>query len=216
MTTTKTVYLVRHGQSVDNVSPVFQSVNAPLSQKGEKQARLIAERIATVHVDALIASPVLRAKQTAEAIAGKTGKEIEFSDTFVERIKPTFIDGKAWDDTEALAVYRAWDDSLYVPDVRVQDGENYADIVSRADRALDFLRHRPENDIVVVTHGHFLRTMLARVLVAEELTGTILRRIQQVSSMENTAIPVLHYKEAYEEEARWRLWSHNDHAHFAE
>jgi hypothetical protein len=37
-----------------------------------------------------------------------------------------------------------------------------------------------------------------------------------VASMENTAITVLLYKDAFEEDECWRLWTYNDHAHFAE
>jgi Fructose-2,6-bisphosphatase len=41
----KTVYLIRHGQSEDNVREVFQSPESPLTKKGEKQAKNIAKRI---------------------------------------------------------------------------------------------------------------------------------------------------------------------------
>jgi hypothetical protein len=54
----KTVYFVRHGQSVDNASPVFQSINSPLSKKGERQAKNIAERLSSLQFETLIASPV--------------------------------------------------------------------------------------------------------------------------------------------------------------
>lgn len=212
----KTVYLIRHGQSVDNIAPVFQSVNAPLSDVGKKQAAQMADRLNKLPFETLISSPLPRARQTAEAIASKTGKSITFSDLFVERIKPTAIDGKAFDDPEAAAIYESWNDSLYDQNSKVQDGENYVEIVARADQALDFLLHRPEQRLVVVTHGHFMRTMLARIVLAEDLTGPILRRFQQVVSVENTGITVINYKDAYEEPARWRLWSHNDHAHFGE
>lgn len=71
----KTVYFVRHGQSVDNASPVFQSVDSPLSKKGIAQANSIAERLSVIEFEALIASPVQRAKETAEYISEKTDKK---------------------------------------------------------------------------------------------------------------------------------------------
>ncbi len=79
----KTVYFVRHGQSVDNTSPVFQSINSPLSEKGRSQAKGIAERLSTVQFETLIASPAQRAKETTQYIAEATGKEVVFSDLFV-------------------------------------------------------------------------------------------------------------------------------------
>ena len=41
----KTIYLVRHGQSEANITPVFQSTDSPLSDKGIQQAKHIAERV---------------------------------------------------------------------------------------------------------------------------------------------------------------------------
>lgn len=212
----KMVYFVRHGQSVDNASPVFQSIDSPLSEKGRSQAKNIAERLSSVHFETLIASPVQRAKETAQYIAESTGKDIVFSDLFVERIKPSEIDGKPWTDPEANKVWRAWEETLYTPSLRVSDGENYDDTIARVDRALAFLEDRTESTLAVVTHGYFLRAMVARVLLGDELTGPIMKRFQERASIENTAITVLNYRDAFEEDFAWRLWTLNDHSHFAE
>jgi probable phosphoglycerate mutase len=212
----KTVYFVRHGQSVDNASPVFQSVNSPLSEKGISQAKNIAERLSSVQFEKLIASPVQRAKETAKHIADKTGKDITFSDLFVERIKPSEIDGKSWTDTSANQIWREWEESLYTQGLRISDGENYDDTIVRVDKALAFLEACPESTLAVVTHGYFLRAMVARILLGENLTGPIMKRFQERASIENTAITVLNYRDAFEEDFAWRLWTLNDHSHFAE
>lgn len=212
----KTVYFVRHGQSVDNASPVFQSVNSPLSEKGISQAKNIAERLSSVQFEKLIASPVQRAKETAKHIVDKTGKDITFSDLFVERIKPSEIDGKSWTDTSANQIWREWEESLYTQGLRISDGENYDDTIVRVDKALAFLEACPESTLAVVTHGYFLRAMVARILLGENLTGPIMKRFQERASIENTAITVLNYRDAFEEDFAWRLWTLNDHSHFAE
>jgi broad specificity phosphatase PhoE len=214
--TKKVVYFVRHGQSIDNASPVFQSADSPLSPIGQRQASQIADRISSLSFEGLIASPYPRAAQTAHVIADKTGMSVEFSELFTERIKPTSIDGKPWSDEQANKVWREWEESLYNPASRIEDGENYDDIVQRADNALAYLLKRSEQSMVVVSHGHFLRTIVSRVLLGDRLNGEILRKIQMVASMENTAITVLLYKDAFEEDECWRLWTYNDHAHFAE
>jgi len=212
----KTVYFVRHGQSVDNASPVFQSVDSPLSKKGIAQANSIAERLSVIEFEALIASPVQRAKETAEYISEKTDKKIIFSDLFVERIKPDEIDGKPWTDEDANKIWRAWEETLYTPGQHVSNGENYDDTVTRVDKALSFLEKRPEQTLAVVTHGYFLRAVVARVLLGDRLTGPIMKRFQERASVENTAITVLNYRNAFEEDFAWRLWMLNDHSHFAE
>ena len=137
----KTVCFVRHGQSVDNASAVFQSLKSPLSEKGVVQANSIAKRLSKIHFETIISSPVQRAKETANYISKITCKEIIFSDLFVERIKPDEIDGKPWTDKEANKVWRAWEESLYTPSQHVNNGENYDDIITRADQALKFLKN---------------------------------------------------------------------------
>ncbi len=209
----KTVYFVRHAQSQDNVAPVFQSPDLPLSEAGRGQARLIAERISRLRFEALIASPFLRSRETAEVIAAASGLMAEYSALFVERIKPACINGKPYEDATASAIWRDWDRSLYTPGMRVEDGENYDDLVGRADAALAYLTGRAERSLVVVTHGYFLRTILARVLLGDMISGEAFRRFQRIASMENTGITVIRYLGAFEEEPSWRLWIYNDHAH---
>lgn len=212
----KTVYFVRHGESVDNVAPVFQSEDSPLSDRGFKQADVIANRAAKLTFESLISSTQTRAKQTAEAIKKTTGKEPEYSELFVERKKPSAIAGKPHTDPEATNLWREWEKSLYTPGMRVQDSENFEDILGRADRALDFLKERSEQSIVVVTHGYFLKTIVARVLLGDELSDKAFRNFHRVAAMENTGLTVLRYQSAFEEDFCWRLWIYNDHAHLAD
>ena len=212
----KTIYFVRHGQSVDNVSPVFQSLESPLSKVGLEQAEKIAQRISKLTFDALLSSPLPRARQTADEISKATGINPEFSDIFVERVKPSSVVGKPYTDEKANSTWRAWEKSLYTPGLRVEDGENFEDIVGRADRALDYLKERSERSIVVVTHGYFLRTIIARVLLGEVVLGDQFMNFQRVASVENTGLTIIQNKGDFEDEQRWRLITYNDHAHLAD
>ncbi len=211
----KTVYLIRHGESEHNIAPVFQAPDSPLSKRGIRQAENVAERAEGLSFETLISSPLPRTKETAEAIARRTGKQVDYSDLFVERITPTSIHGKPYTDAVANDVWREWDRSLWTPGLRVEDGENFGDIVARADKALDYLRDRPETSMVVVTHAYFLRTMIARLLIGDFLTAEIFREFQKGVSMENTGITVLRYHGGFEQDPRWHLWTYNDHAHLA-
>ncbi len=209
----KTIYLIRHGQSEGNVSPVFQSTSSPLSDAGRLQAEHAAERVSRFTFDALISSPVKRAHQTAEIISDKTGKDIEYQELFIERIKPASLDGKPHSDTQANMLWREWEQSLYTPGICIEDGENFDRIISRADGALEFLLDKPQKSIVVVTHGFFLRTMVARVMLKDTLTGDVFRQFHKNANSQNTGITILQYRSAFEEEHSWRLWVYNDHGH---
>jgi broad specificity phosphatase PhoE len=205
----KVVYFVRHGQSLANISAVYQPPQSPLSEEGWRQSRCVAKRISRLSCEALISSTFLRATETAKAIAEETGLEPEYSELFVERIKPSSINGAPVGDETARATWRQWEESLYTPSMRVEDGENFGDIVARADKALRFLGERTEDSIAVVTHGFFLRTLVARTLFESMLSETIFRRFQGVAAMENTGVTTLRSQG----ESRWRLWVYNDHAH---
>jgi broad specificity phosphatase PhoE len=208
----KVVYFVRHGQSEHNVSPVFQSPESPLSEAGQKQAENIANRITKIEFETLLSSPFQRAKETAEIIAKITGKNPEFSDLFIERVKPSKINGKSYDDQEASRIWHEWEKSLFTTDLKIEDGENFNDLIKRADKALKFLEERPEKSLVVVTHGFFLRTIIARVLLGESLSEDNYKNFQFSATMENTGLSAIRYSKGYED-TRWRLWIYNDHAH---
>lgn len=208
------VYFVRHGQSEDNVAPVFQTVESPLSKQGRAQAAQLAQRVRDLSFECLVSSPQPRALQTAETIAEITHHSIETSNLFVERIKPTSIDGKSWYDETASATWRKWEQSFAASGPQVEDGETATHIITRADNALEFLLAKEAENIVAVSHAHFIRTIIARVLLGDALTADILKRFYELVAVENTGITVLQYSNAFEEDYRWRVWSLNDHAHF--
>ena len=212
----KIVYFVRHGQSEDNIAPVFQAPDSPLSEVGKEQAKSIADRVSKLSFEALLSSPFMRARQTAEAIAQATGKKPEYSELFGEAKKPIDLNSKSVDDPKAGEIWRAWQRSLYTPGVRAEDGENFDDLLARVDQALSYLKEREEKSLVVVTHGFFLRTLVGRVLLGKFLSGDILRKFVSGSSTENTGLTVLRYNVRFGEGSDWRLWIYNDHAHLAE
>lgn len=212
----KIVYFVRHGQSEGNAQPVFQAEDSPLSELGKKQAEFIAERASHIEFEKLISSPQMRAKQTAEAISKTTNKKIEFSDLFIERVKPDSINGKSHNDPDAVAAWRKWEQALVDPSIKFEDGENYIAIVERAKKALDYLKNLPEKTILVATHGYFLRTMVAVVLLGETLTPEAYQHFQRSIFMANTGLSVMTYQNKFEEDYKWRLITHNDQAHLAD
>ena len=209
----KTVYLVRHGQSEGNVGGVYQTEDSPLSGKGKEQAQEIAERVSKLDFEKLISSPYPRARETARVIENKLGIEAEESMLFVERKKPKSIDGKPHTDKAAGVVWREWEKSLRSEGLKVEDGNNYGEMVTRADKALEYLLQRPEEKMVVVTHGFFTRILVARVLLGKALTPELFAQFDHIVAPQNTALTVLRYKDAFEQESCWRLWIYNDHAH---
>lgn len=209
----KTIYLVRHGQSEANTKPVFQAPDSPLSEHGRIQATSVADRMKRITVERVISSPYPRAKETAEIISSLKECEVDFSELFTERIKPSSILSKPYNDEQANRTYDEWESGFYTSGVQVEDGENYERIVARVDDALQFLAALKESHITVVSHGFFLRTLVARVVMGEELTGGVFKKFSYNTSLENTGISVIQYGHDKDTEKKWRLWILNDHAH---
>jgi probable phosphoglycerate mutase len=68
------IYLARHGQTAYNLEGRFQGhLPVPLDDVGRAQARELAERAAAHDFRALWCSPLLRARETAAAVAERTG-----------------------------------------------------------------------------------------------------------------------------------------------
>jgi len=74
MTDTTTVFLIRHAATPANEQRprILQgsTVNTSLSKRGFRQAECVGEFLSTFTFDAVLCSPLIRARETAEAIAG--------------------------------------------------------------------------------------------------------------------------------------------------
>src|SRR5579875_2433885 len=125
--------LVRHGATVHSAERRFSGRNAlPLDSVGEQQAAALAARSYGT-VGAVVSSPLLRAVQTAEAIAAPLGLEVEVVDELVETDFGkweglTFAEARALDP----AALDAW---LGSPDAAPPGGESFADVGRRGRRA---------------------------------------------------------------------------------
>jgi broad specificity phosphatase PhoE len=72
------IYLVRHGQTVWNEEGrLCGSSDVPLSGEGLAQAQKLAARLKSIDIAAIYSSPLLRARQTAEAIAAHHPIEVK-------------------------------------------------------------------------------------------------------------------------------------------
>lgn len=68
------LYVARHGQTDFNAKNlVCGSTDLPLTEKGIEQAKALGERVKNLGIDVIIASPMVRAQQTAEAVSLATG-----------------------------------------------------------------------------------------------------------------------------------------------
>ncbi len=209
----KTIYFVRHGESEANAGGIIQGGSkTPLSERGEKQAAFVGERCSKLSIDAIIASPFLRTRQTAELIAEHVNLPIEYSDLFVEWDRGSFRIGKRANDPAIKQTEMDLITHLCEQDRRLADEENFNDLNKRAEAALTFLEKRPESHILVVGHGLFVRILIGRAVLGKDYTGRDCEHFIKTFRTTNTGITILQYQP---EDAwgPWRVLAWNDHAH---
>ena len=142
------LFLVRHGETVDNARQIMQGqTQGCLNEKGREQARVVAERLAAEPVDAVVASDLRRAIQTAEVIA-------------VPHALPVV--------TTPLLRERDWGGftGRFIPDLKGEvwpdDIESEEALLSRARTFLIYITATyPGKRVVAVGHGIFNKAILA-------------------------------------------------------
>jgi probable phosphoglycerate mutase len=81
----RTVTLVRHGQTASSARSAYSGrSDIPLTDVGREQARQAAQQLTGAGVDAGITSPLIRARDTAQAIADATGAPLTVDERLTE------------------------------------------------------------------------------------------------------------------------------------
>jgi broad specificity phosphatase PhoE len=167
-TVTTTLYLIRHGATDQNdARPIILQgcgIDGPLSATGRWQAAQVANVLSRFPLTAVVASPLLRAQQTAAAIAEPHHLPVETIDALHE-VNVGEWEGHSWeqimrDDPDAYA--RFMDDPETVP---YRGGESYTDVLQRTKPVLqDFFSRYAGQSIAVVAHSVVNRVLLADLL----------------------------------------------------
>lgn len=162
------LFLARHGATANNLArpPKLQGRRSdpPLSDDGFAQAAALAEALRTQPLAAVYASPLLRARQTAETLAGPHGVAVEAVAAFTE------CDVGVWEgrDWEEIARTDAEANRLFQHDPAAHPylgGENLTQVADRAAPALRLIAERHAGQVVaIVAHNVVNRVLLAPLL----------------------------------------------------
>ncbi len=160
------IILVRHGETALNAARIVQPADTPLSARGLAQADALGRRLAAQAPGAIVSSDLPRAWQTAQAVARHSGLPIEPSALLQER---NFGDlrGRAYD-TLGFDPMR-----LTEAPPGGESAPQFAARVAAAFAAMQQWQQALAGDLVVVTHGLFIRVLLAESLrlPAQRLDG---------------------------------------------
>jgi len=164
--------LLRHGETEwSKAGRHTGRTDIPLTPEGEAAAKALAPALAARPVRAAFTSPAQRAARTAE-LAGLNAQPDpnlqEWDYGGYEGLTTTQIQ-------EQRPGWYLWRDGV-IPGDAAHPGETVDQVGARADAVL--ARVRPllaEGDVVLVSHGHFLRALAARWLRLEPSAGRLLR-----------------------------------------
>lgn len=165
----KRVYLVRHGETEGNASGCFLgSTDLPLTSRGESQVRRLAEllpaRLLGPGADTwFVASPMLRAQQTAQAIVGRFGLSVVTDPDLRE------MDFGAWEGLTAKEVEAQFPGALGEwespsDDSTFPGGESLAELDRRVARVRDRILQQQAETVVVFAHGGTIRGLICALL----------------------------------------------------
>lgn len=152
------IFLIRHGETAANAARVVQRPDVPLSERGIRQAELLARRLAAAGIAHILCSDLRRAEMTAQAIRAATGALLELDPLLQERnfgqIRGTPYAELGFD--------------LFAPGYHPPGGESWEDFHQRVERAWRRVEERSqalEGPLAVVTHGLVCHSIATRHLV---------------------------------------------------
>jgi uncharacterized phosphatase len=143
--------LLRHGQTDWNIDLRLQgSTDIPLNDTGRAQARFAASSLNREDWDVIIASPLSRAKDTADIVALELGMNVVVVQELIER---------SFGVAEGLD-HASWR-KLYESHEVIEGLESLEDLRTRTVQLLDLIANEYSGQrVLAVSHGAFIRKVL--------------------------------------------------------
>lgn len=154
---------LRHGESVGNAEERFQGQSDyPLTDAGRAQARALAERWSkeSMKFDLAVTSPLVRARETAEIIAGALNVPLELDPIWMERNNGA-LSGMTRDEAQELHPQPGF---MTPYDSFGESGEGDWELFLRAGTAVQRLLRRPAGKYLIVSHGGLLNKVMYAIL----------------------------------------------------
>lgn len=159
MSSSTTIFFVRHGESEANAAHRFSGrMDSPLTERGREQSEIVADALADVAFDRIVATPLSRSLDTALAIARRRKMPVDVEGGLIE-IDVGDRTGTTFDEVRGLPEWR--DDGF----VSWPNGETLEQVVERALAAVRrIVRETPGGTVLVVGHGGVTRILVSHFL----------------------------------------------------
>ena len=159
------IVFARHGQTAPNRDGlVLGRADPALTAEGGRQAALLAEALAGEEVTAVLSSPLLRARQTAERVAEACGVPVEVDERLVE------IDWGTWEGRPAMSLAVADVDRWRAEEGTAPEGESLDSLSRRVESFCHDALGR-EGHVVAVSHVSPIKAAAAWALGVDGATA---------------------------------------------
>lgn len=150
------IWITRHGQTNLNKQKLMQGLtDEPLNERGIEQAKQAREAIGDITFDAVFASPLNRAINTASIIGGIDAKDVIIDDRIIETDFGKYEQRKYWMLGPLMTLYWA------LPEVFGAPGsvEKISSMTKRSASFLSELEKKDYQNVLVVCHGGIIRAL---------------------------------------------------------
>ena len=147
------LYVARHGETQWNaLNKICGRTDIPLTDLGLQQAQHLASNMVGKQLDVIIASPMIRAQQTAAAVSDATGIPVQTDDRLIEQNFGIF-EGLDRSTPAYLANKRQFA-------CRYPGGESQLDVAYRVYGLIEDLKEKyPDKNVLLVCHGGVCRSV---------------------------------------------------------
>lgn len=155
------VYLTRHGETVWNTKKLMQGwKDSPLTDKGIKQAKQLAQRLSRVSFDAIYSSTSDRAVNTAEIIKEKRPLQVIQTDTLRELSFGNW-EGKTFEENERESPDE-WRSFWETPHLFSSNTvERFSKVQERMFKTINYIvKQHPNETVCVVSHSIALKLLI--------------------------------------------------------
>lgn len=160
------ILVIRHGETDWNAEGRLQgTLDTPLNRRGLQQAEEAARGLRTLGIQVIYASPMQRARKTAEIISGIIGAPIVFKENLREKDFGA-MQGLRTDEIDALYGETLWD-IRSVLDMAPPGGETNREVILRLQPVLEEISSLRQR-VLIVTHGAVARVLYKMLAQPEE------------------------------------------------
>lgn len=148
------LYVARHGETTWNREHrICGRTEVPLTERGREQAAALAEQVSALGIDAVIASPMQRAQETAACVGQRLGLPVQTDGRLIEQC---YGDFEGDDYTSKPLSAHGWQFACGYPG----GGESMMQVAARVYPLIDELRRRYRGkNVLLVCHGSIARVI---------------------------------------------------------